>query len=88
MNTRDFHIYVFDLTRQEERETFESFVYRLICMAGKCGFASENEELKRAIISKCRLNSLRSYVFENVLSLAEVIDMGKHLEMEAIKLFQ
>lgn len=83
MKTKEFHRYVFDLIVQGNRESFDSLVSRLVDQAMKCDFPDEDENIKRAIIAKCRLDSLRKHAFKYSLSLEELIVLGRELEIEA-----
>lgn len=80
LKSRDFHIYVFDLIEQSENESFDSFVERLRLQAETCQFPNADQEVKRRIIAKCRSDCVRHQVFNNELTLHQVILTGRNFE--------
>lgn len=80
MNTWHFERFQFRQIRQEHNESIDVFVTRLRDQARKCSFFNVDEHIKNQIIEKCAIEELRQRVFENEMSLNELINMGKTLE--------
>lgn len=72
---------VFRLIKQEECETFESFVKRVKAQSDKCEFADSVSCMKLQIVQKCYDCKLRVALSLNHKSLDELILIGRLYEI-------
>ena len=78
---REFEIYKFRQTKQENGEDFITFVTRLRRMASTCEFADLNREIKSQVIQGCQSSRLRRKALSDpTMTLDTVIDFARATE--------
>lgn len=77
----EYEIYMFRETSQNPNETIDQFHVRLRHLSETCEFANVDREIQSQIVLKCRSTKLRRQALRETLTLKQLLDLGRTLEL-------
>ena len=82
---KEFEVYKFRQCRQEAAEKIDDYYTRLRQLSRNCEFHDKNIEIKSQIVQCCSSNRLRRKALKSNLTLAELLDEARSLEISEIQ---
>jgi hypothetical protein len=83
---REYEVYMFRQTEQQQGETLDSFCSRLRQKGRNCEFHDLESEIKSQIVQGCLSKRLRRRVLrESSMTLTDVLKLGRSLELSDVQ---
>jgi hypothetical protein len=86
MITKEQSRIFFSSTKQCSNESFNDFITRLRKQVVSCHFDEPDEQIKAQIIGHCQSKKLREMALEKEMTLNQIIDLGRKLELEYLNI--